>query len=373
MTNTKTDQKDSRFTGKRLNPSVANGKQLRREVKALLSDAGEHLPEEFRPRLRDVSDLFFDHRREVGRLRDTLTSTERHVEQLREAIAEHERESERGKADLNANKERVDQLAKDLAAKQAEIGSIRSELRLFDDLRLQVNFTLGCRTDELLQVLGDTALGHRKLSVASVRRSEEVESRLASGDLTEEQISKLVTRAVGYFAAQFVPDDCFYELYPLGMAALIRKDSQEPEALHITVRTLSRNKQDYSKDFSEDVLWLWLAVNGASCVSSEVPFPGNVSVSPTPEHLIGFRTKPELMEAQHLLLNASMDEVNEFMKTTIPRMIETGDVRYIKPEAPEPPTDGTTEWSQGGYRWATGPSNAHSWLRPYTNRFFESK
>jgi hypothetical protein len=186
--------------------------------------------------------------------------------------------------------------------------------------------------------------------------------------LTEEQISKLVKRAVGYFAAQIVPDDCFYELYPLGMVALIRKDSQEPESLHITVRPLSRNKQDYSKEFSADVRWWWLAVNGASCVSSHVPFPGSVSASPTPEQLIGFRTKPELMEAQHLLLNASMDQVNEFMKTTIPRMIETGDVRYIKPEAPEPPTEGKTEWSQGGYSWATGSEDVHHWLIPYKRR-----
>jgi len=89
--------------------------------------------------------------------------------------------------------------------------------------------------------------------------------------------------------------------------------------------------------------WWWLAVNGASCAASSAPLPSNIIVSPTPEQLLGFRTREDQVAAQKLLLTAPMEDVNRFMETFATK-VKSGEVAYVRPEAPEPPTDGPTAW-----------------------------
>ena len=105
-----------------------NGKRLRREVQALLSDAEEHLPDDFHSRLREVSQLFFEHRREVGRLQESLTASERQLQRMTEELAEQEHKSAGCEASLKAAEKQVDQLTKELAAKQSEIDTLEKTL-----------------------------------------------------------------------------------------------------------------------------------------------------------------------------------------------------------------------------------------------------
>ena len=64
--------------------------------------------------------------------------------------------------------------------------------------------------------------------------------------------------------------------------------------------------------------WWWLAINGASCTASPVAMPPNLNVSPTPEQLMGFRTRQEQLSAQKLMLNAPISKVRRYMEKTIP-------------------------------------------------------
>lgn len=66
-----------------------------------------------------------------------------------------------------------------------------------------------------------------------------------------------------------------------------------------------------------------------------------ISASPTPEQLIGFRTRDEQLSAQKTILTAPIEVVQEFMQTTILAKVESGEMSYIKPSNPEPPSEHT--------------------------------
>jgi hypothetical protein len=67
-------------------------------------------------------------------------------------------------------------------------------------------------------------------------------------------------------------------------------------------------------------------------------------VTPTPEQLFGFPTWEEAYEAQQLCLNASLAEVNKFLKG-LRSDIRSGRVRHIRPKDPQLPTRGPTMWT----------------------------
>ena len=89
--------------------------------------------------------------------------------------------------------------------------------------------------------------------------------------------------------------------------------------------------------------WWWIAINGASCTACFIPCTESVAVSPVPELLLGFKTQDEQLEVQHFLLTAPTDEVAKYMKS-LPSKIRSGEVHYIRPENPEPPTEGHSTW-----------------------------
>lgn len=87
----------------------------------------------------------------------------------------------------------------------------------------------------------------------------------------------------------------------------------------------------------------WLAINGPSVAASSVSMPSTVRVSPTPEQLIGFKTRDEQRRVQSVLLTKPINRVNAFMQSLATR-IESGDIVYIRPDNPQPPTRGQTLW-----------------------------
>ncbi len=95
---------------------------------------------------------------------------------------------------------------------------------------------------------------------------------------------------------------------------------------------------------NSDEQFFWLAINGASVAASGVPMPMTVRVQPTPDQLIGIRTRDAQLAAQQFLLTAPIGEVDKFMKEEMPRKFNSGEVVYIRPENPEPPTRGQTAW-----------------------------
>jgi hypothetical protein len=91
-------------------------------------------------------------------------------------------------------------------------------------------------------------------------------------------------------------------------------------------------------------MWYWLAINQASVALSVMPLSKRVNVIPTPEQLIGFPTWEEAKAVQDFLLNASIEDVAEFMTREMPNKIEKREAVYIRPEHPQPPTHGKTAW-----------------------------
>jgi hypothetical protein len=89
------------------------------------------------------------------------------------------------------------------------------------------------------------------------------------------------------------------------------------------------------------VRW-WIAINGASCARSSMPFT-HPTVKPTPWQLIGFPTHKEACEAQRICLEEPIGRVAAFMQS-LRQDVLAGRVKVIQPEHPEPPTRGPTAW-----------------------------
>ena len=93
--------------------------------------------------------------------------------------------------------------------------------------------------------------------------------------------------------------------------------------------------------------YFWLAINGASVTASGVPLPVTVTVHPTPELLIGFRSNAEQVAAQRFFLTAPIKAIEKFMEHELANKIKAGELVCIKPDKPKPPTKGRTIWESG--------------------------
>jgi hypothetical protein len=99
----------------------------------------------------------------------------------------------------------------------------------------------------------------------------------------------------------------------------------------------------YEKPQAKRDYW-WLAVNGASVAACSFPSTKDkIACHPTPEQLIGFPTQQEQAEARRFLLREEMPAIKRRMGEWVPRM-RTGEMAYIRPAKPEPPTAGPTAW-----------------------------
>lgn len=119
-------------------------------------------------------------------------------------------------------------------------------------------------------------------------------------------------------------------------------NGSESEGPYVVVRPQTAPQQNEE--------FYWLAINGASCAASSVPLRPTLQVHPTPEQLIGFRTRDEQLSVQQFLLSAPIDEVEKFMREEMPRKVHAGEVLCIRPANPEPPTRGDTLWELGDFQ-----------------------
>jgi len=89
--------------------------------------------------------------------------------------------------------------------------------------------------------------------------------------------------------------------------------------------------------------YYWLAMNGASCAMSSIPMPPTLKVTPAPEQLFGFPTVEEARDVQQYCLTAPIKDVARRLNSLLPR-IKCGDIIYMRPANPQPPTHGVTQW-----------------------------
>jgi hypothetical protein len=136
-----------------------------------------------------------------------------------------------------------------------------------------------------------------------------------------------------------------------GDARKILTAHRSRELIHFACGDAGLDKADYGCDGpvvyekppARREYW-WLAVNGASVSACSFPAQEDrVACHPTPEQLIGFPTQEEQMEAQRFLLTADIPAIRRRMQDWVPRM-RKGEMAYIRPEQPEPPTSGPTAW-----------------------------
>jgi hypothetical protein len=90
--------------------------------------------------------------------------------------------------------------------------------------------------------------------------------------------------------------------------------------------------------------YYWIAVNGPSVAMLTVPARADRGHAiPSPEQLFGFPTAKEAAAAQRFLLTAPMPQVNARIRSWGNR-IKSGEMAYIRPANPQPPTGGETAW-----------------------------
>lgn len=97
---------------------------------------------------------------------------------------------------------------------------------------------------------------------------------------------------------------------------------------------------------SDDDVFFWLAINQSSAAACPMAMPLDVLASPTPETLLGFRTREQQIDVQKLLLTAPIEKVRSFMQESLPKMVQSGEVVCIKPQNPQKPSSQTI-WSLG--------------------------
>lgn len=99
----------------------------------------------------------------------------------------------------------------------------------------------------------------------------------------------------------------------------------------------------YLVGYTKSQQWWWLAINEASVAASPDALTDPV-VYPTPQQLIGYPTRERQLIFQRMLVNAPIDELNKYLKETVPVLIRQGQVAYRKPTHPQAPVHGPTAW-----------------------------
>src|ERR1700678_3201625 len=91
------------------------------------------------------------------------------------------------------------------------------------------------------------------------------------------------------------------------------------------------------KDRMKDQMY-WLAVNQASCAMCDLPATAEeIECTPTPQQLIGFKSRDEAKEWQQFMLTAPIHQV----KARAKKGLDRDKVTIITPANPEEPCDKT--------------------------------
>lgn len=167
-------------------------------------------------------------------------------------------------------------------------------------------------------------------------------------DCTESDLKTFNSKQLSAWADEQAVDKDFeyHDIFDLDVLNRITVEGEVPEDIESDLVVTRREDGTFLVNPNEE--WWWLAINGSSCAASkrlcrEVP-----QVSPVPEELFGFITDEERETARriHLRDPTAGISTSEF-RETLPERIRTGQVRCIRPDKPEPPTEGPTTWHFG--------------------------
>jgi hypothetical protein len=88
----------------------------------------------------------------------------------------------------------------------------------------------------------------------------------------------------------------------------------------------------------------WIAINGASCAISRVPWIEPATI-PVARQYIGFPTLQEAEKAHSVCLHGSKKEMHDYFKS-LRADVMAGRIHVINPPNPQPPTQGKTAWME---------------------------
>jgi|SRR4029453_10410433 hypothetical protein len=88
----------------------------------------------------------------------------------------------------------------------------------------------------------------------------------------------------------------------------------------------------------------WIAINGASCAISRVPWIEPVTI-PVPRQYIGFPTLQEAEKAHSVCLRGSQTEMRDYFRS-LRADVMAGRIRVINPPFPQPSTQGRTTYME---------------------------
>lgn len=216
-----------------------------------------------------------------------------------------------------------------------EFAALQSEKDCLDEVLIEM-ICCGLELDvaslaNLIEVSGDTGIT-RWIS----KRASSIEN-----DATQRRALLVIclTLMSVYFSDELISE----LLTAVCNAARKNKGSRTwVDAFSSSVEAVFTQNSD-SEQLSGDEWW-WLAVNGASCAACFFPARvDDLEVSPVPEQLIGFRTREEQLEIQQFFLTAPIQDVGRYM-ASVPRKVKAGELGYLRPDNPEPPSHDSTMW-----------------------------
>ncbi len=300
--------------------------RLKQDCKATLNSIRELLPQEDRqkiePLLRQILDLT------KGLVENAKVSPEEH-----EALASQVGTLTKERTRLS---ETIDALRRDLEKASTikdALASLESEKNLLDDLLTDVIFDSlhRCAANGigLIAKCGDSGV------------AQWIAEKTASNEL--DAIERRALLALCLMVTSVVPSDETVSQMLAHICSMPKPDGAT-RWMNSMSSCFKAAGQSGPSDDSEEDEWWWLAVNGASCAACFVQArAADLEVAPVPEQLIGFRTREEQLEIQQFLLTAPIEHVDRYL-ASLPPKIKAGEVGYVRPRNPEPPTHGPTNW-----------------------------
>jgi hypothetical protein len=102
---------------------------------------------------------------------------------------------------------------------------------------------------------------------------------------------------------------------------------------------ISRQKNQQKRE-----LYYWIAINGPTTALSNFALPKTVKVSPTPQRLLGFKSRQKQLEVNNFLLNDTAEKIQIYFNEVLPELVKIGEAVDIIYENSENYQNTTTRW-----------------------------
>ncbi len=145
--------------------------RLRSSVAELIRDAEQRLPQEYRPRLRTVSKLLFEYRRESSQLVEKLDAAQCRVQRLESELKENERDQAKLQKEIERLHREIDYVKSKCSERDVTLEQLERAHSSEVATQKQKESSARHAVDDLLLRLGDVAQGKYACTVQSVTTS----------------------------------------------------------------------------------------------------------------------------------------------------------------------------------------------------------